>query len=331
MAFFPGQFNQAGGTWVDPSRVQTSQSGGAYIGGMAPQLPTQDMSFMWGGNGGAAAPAAGAAWNPNFSTPTTGWGAAEVMPWDKPGYEGPGLVNGASMYPGMPPAPTQSAGAPQTAPAAGGWSQSMLNTPAWAQPASTPAAQPGMTSTPSAGGYGDYSGSNPYQSGVADDMQRRVTEMLGQSFAGIRGNAVGTGGIGGSREGVAQGIAGQGAADSLAGQLAGMNSQNWNASQNRGLQQYGMDQNYNLGNQGQQLSFYNTQRGLDQTGYDLGLKALGLSQSGAWAPVQGMTGAVSPYTGNGTTTVNTSSGGGAAGTIGGIGSGMVLGRQMGWW
>jgi hypothetical protein len=169
-------------------------------------------------------------------------------------------------------------------------------------------------------GYGGYNAGNPFATGVADDMQRRTGQMLGQAFAGIRSNAVGTGGVGGGREGIAQGLAAQGAADSLQGNLAGMNSGNWNNDQNRALT-----------NQGQQLGFYTAQRGQDQTDFGLGMNALSLAQSGAWGPVQGMTGAVAPYTGNGTTVQTGTQGGGGMGALGGILGGAQLSKNLGWW
>lgn len=180
-------------------------------------------------------------------------------------------------------------------------------------------AELGGGSQPSGGGYGNYS-SNPYQTGVSNDIQRRVQEMLGQSFAGIRSGAVGAGGVGGGREGVAQGIAATGAADSLAGNLANMNSANWNADQGRALT-----------DQGQMLTFYNQGRQLDQSGMDLGMKGLTLAQSGAWGPVAGMTGATQPWSGQGTTTTNSQSGGGWQGALGGAIGGATMGRNMGWW
>jgi hypothetical protein len=169
------------------------------------------------------------------------------------------------------------------------------------------------------GGLGGYS-ANPFQTGVADDMQRRVQEMLGQSFSGIRSGAVGVNGVGGGREAVAQGIAGAGAADALSGNLAGMYSGDWNRDQDRSLT-----------DQGQMLTFYNQGRQLDQSGMDLGMKGLTLAQSGAWGPVAGMTGATQPWSGQGTTTTNSQQGGGWQGALGGALGGATLGRNMNWW
>src|SRR5689334_12418379 len=97
-------------------------------------------------------------------------------------------------------------------------------------------------------------GSNPWGSAMGDDIQRRTQQMLDQSLSGIRGNFVGTGGLGGSRQGIAQGQAIQGAADSLQGNLGNLYGGMWNNDQNRQLSQYGMDQN-----------FYTQQRGQDQS------------------------------------------------------------------
>jgi hypothetical protein len=78
---------------------------------------------------------------------------------------------------------------------------------------------------------------NPYLSGVANDMQRRTSEMLGQNNLQIQGNFVGTGGLGGSRQGVAQGVAAGKAADSLQGQVANLYGTAYAGDQNRLLQQ----------------------------------------------------------------------------------------------
>ena len=219
------------------------------------------------------------------------------------------------------------------------------------------------------GGYGAFgTQSNPWMSGVADDIMRRTNDALGQSFNGIRSNAVGVGGLGGSRQGVAEGVATRGAMDSMQGNLANLYGQDWTNTQNRGLQQYntdtsaylgnqgqwlnyglgvgglqnqryGMDQNYNLGlgnqaltNQGQQLGFYNTQRQLDQSGLALGANLYANGIGGEWSPIQNAADIYKPFSGmGGSETASSSNGGGALGALGGLWGGAKFGKDMGWW
>lgn len=185
----------------------------------------------------------------------------------------------------------------------------------------------GLLSAPVAGnGVGKVSlnspttATNPYLSGMADDIGRRTQEMLGQNNLAIQGNAVGVGGLGGSRQGVAQGIAAGKSADYLQGNLSNLYGQAYNSDQNRALQQYGMDQ-----------SFYGNQRGQDlsQVGLGSGLVSQGLQTQ--WSPIQNATQAYSPFTGFGTTTNNQSSGGGWQGALGGALGAAQLSKNMGWW
>lgn len=160
---------------------------------------------------------------------------------------------------------------------------------------------------------------NPYLSGALDDLGRRTQDTLGQSFNQIRGNSVASGGMGGSRQGVAEGIAMKGAADSLQGQGANMYLQAYNADQNRALQQYGQDQ-----------SFYGSQRGQDlsQVGIGSGLVTQGLQTP--WQPLSNTAGVYSPFSGFGQTTQNGTSGGGAMGLLGGALGGAQLAKNFGW-
>ncbi len=191
---------------------------------------------------------------------------------------------------------------------------------------------------------------NPYLDQMADDIGRRTQQGLGQAFNGIRSNSVGVGGLGGSRQGVAEGVATSGAMDSMQGQLAGLFGTDYTNSMNRNLQAYGIDsstwlgargqnQNYALGvggleNQryGQDQSFYTAQRGQDlqQTGmganiYDMGVK-------GGWIPLDKASDIYKGYTGlNSSQTTGGQSGGGASGVIGGALAGASFGKSMGWW
>jgi hypothetical protein len=143
---------------------------------------------------------------------------------------------------------------------------------------------------------------NPYLSGVADDMQRRTAELLGQNNLAIQGNFVGTGGLGGSRQGVAQGIAAGKAADYLQGNLAGLYGNAYNQDQSR------LRQDWTIGS---------------------GLMNQGLNAP--FIPAQNAANIYAPFAGMGTTTNNTQTGGGWQGAAGGALAGASFGRSMGWW
>jgi hypothetical protein len=74
----------------------------------------------------------------------------------------------------------------------------------------------------SGAGLGAYDGRNPYLDSMANDIQRRSGQDLGFGLSDIRGNAVGVGGLGGSRQGVAEGLAISRSNDNLQGNLANL-------------------------------------------------------------------------------------------------------------
>ena len=161
---------------------------------------------------------------------------------------------------------------------------------------------------------------NPYYSSMADDITRRTNLSRDQGLSQIRTNAVGVGGLGGSRQGVAEGQAISGAADNLSGQLANLGGGMWNSDQNRDLQRYQGDQ-----------QFYNAQRGLDYTGIGLGadLMSRGLQQQ--WAPINNANNVYGNYTGLGTTTGTQQSGGGWGNALAGGLAAAQLANRWGWW
>jgi hypothetical protein len=160
---------------------------------------------------------------------------------------------------------------------------------------------------------------------------------MNQWLPSIQSNAVGSGGLGGSRQGVAQSGAIAQAGTGLANALAQSHYGQYNQDQSRNLQQYGMDQNYNLGlgglNLGYQNSrnnFYTAQRGLDQSGAQIGANIYNLGEQGQWSPYQNYANTLSPWSGFGTTTGNTSQGGGWQGAVGGGIAGLSFAHQMNW-
>lgn len=122
----------------------------------------------------------------------------------------------------------------------------------------------------SAGGYGDYQRS-PYLDAMASDLQRRTQDSLGQAFNGIRSDAIGVGGLGGSRQGVAEGVATGKAMDSLQGNLASLGNADYQGAMGRGLQRYQADQGFNLGQGNLGLGYMN-----GMNSFDLGKQGIGL-------------------------------------------------------
>jgi hypothetical protein len=111
---------------------------------------------------------------------------------------------------------------------------------------------------------------NPYLQRMAGDVANRTNDMVGGWLNQIQGNSVASGGLGGSRQGVAQGQALGKAADYLSGNLSNMFGQAYEQDSNRALQRYGMDQNFyanqrgqDLQSRGQDQNFYASQRGQD--------------------------------------------------------------------
>lgn len=207
----------------------------------------------------------------------------------------------------------------------------------------TPTAPTGQGNTQASpgqfgGGAGSTYQSNPWMTSVADDMQRRTMQGLGEGFNMIRSNSAGVGGLGGSRQGVAEGVMGRGAFDSLQGNLAGLFGSDWTNSQNRNLTRYGMDQNYSLGlggldNQryGMDQNFYTQQRGQDQSQLALGANLYNLGQQGGWGGLNNAGSIYGGVAGNNTTLNVNGQRGGAQGLLGGAITGASLGKQFGWW
>lgn len=162
---------------------------------------------------------------------------------------------------------------------------------------------------------------NPYLSSMADDVQRRTQEMLGQNNRQIQSNYVGSGGMGNTRMGVAQGTAAGKAADYLSGNLSNMFGTAYNADQNRALSQYQGDQSFYTGQRGQDLA---------QVGVGAGLVNQGLQAP--WQPLQNASQTYAPFTGFGSTTNSTpEQSGGWQGAVGGLLTGASLGKSLGWW
>lgn len=167
--------------------------------------------------------------------------------------------------------------------------------------------QPGIANDPMGGGS---VGANPYMSGQIDYLSDVMGRALQQNLQGIRSNAVGTGNLGSSRQGIAEGEAFRGFADALAGNVANMLGQN-----------YQFDRSLNTGS-------YNTNRALDLQQAGLGLTAMNQGLGMQWSPLQNANSIYTPYTGLGSQSTP-SQGGGWQGALGsGISTAALL-AQLG--
>jgi hypothetical protein len=156
-----------------------------------------------------------------------------------------------------------------------------------------------------AAGLNEYT-ANPYLDNIAAGITRQSNQNLQENvLPGIGQGAQGAGAYGGSRQGIAEGLAIGRAQSGLNDSLAGLYGGDFNNSMNRNLQKYTSDQGYNLGvgnlglgyqnsdnaynlglgnlalgNQTGMQNFYSTQRGLDLTQYGLGANMYGQGNSG---------------------------------------------------
>jgi hypothetical protein len=198
---------------------------------------------------------------------------------------------------------------------------------------------------------GNFGATSPYLMQIAEGMQTQANNNLMRNILpGIRGNAVATGGVGGSRQGLAEGQAIGDTQSGLSSAIGNLFNTDWQGAQNRALSQYGIDKNYdlgmtnaantrygiegqqNLGNQGQWMNFYSQQRGLDQSGAATGAQIYNLANQGDWTGLKNASDIFNTTAGNNVTQTNGSQqGGGWQGILGGGISGATFGRNMGWW
>lgn len=196
--------------------------------------------------------------------------------------------------------------------------------------------------------------SNPYLGKYADAITNQVTQNLQRKILpGISGGAIAAGGYGGSRQGVVEANALNDANQGLSNALAGMYSQDWNAQQGRNLQQYGMDQSYNLGlgnlglnAQNSQNNFYTAQRGQDLQAAGLGASLAQMANQGylnqgqgmynvgsqyqnaPWQLIGNLNNAATPYTGYGSTSTVSQNTNPWVQALGGAIGGAQLGRLI---
>jgi hypothetical protein len=115
---------------------------------------------------------------------------------------------------------------------------------------------------------------NPYLPSQAQAITNQVNQNLQQQqIPGINSGAIAAGGFGGSRQGIAQGLAIGQTNQALGNSLANLNFNAWNQGEQNALQSRSIDNSYALG-QGN-LALGNKQA---DNSYNLGLGNLGLGQ-----------------------------------------------------
>jgi hypothetical protein len=229
----------------------------------------------------------------------------------------PAQSTGAGFGPGGPPvgdasqftvgrapgAPAQQAGMMAGQSASGGSVGSPTSTYG-----SAPAV-PGVANNLNSNGLGD---ANPYLKAQADFLGSQMNDQLQRGLQGIRSNAVGVGGLGGSRQAIAEAEAIKGAQGQYGGALANMLGNT-----------YLQDKSINTGS-------YNANRGMDLQQAGLGLSAMNMGLQAPFQPSQAANDIYGNYTGLGTQSTG-GSGGGWQGALGGLLAGGSFGKQMGWW
>jgi len=164
---------------------------------------------------------------------------------------------------------------------------------------------------------------NPYLGAQADAITQQANNNLyNYQLPQIRSGAIAAGGYGGSRQGIAEGLAIGQTNQGLASALANLQGNAYENDQNRGLQQQSINNSYNLGLgslglQGQvaDQNFYTNQRGQDLSQASLGASLansgnLGLTNQGQqlyqagqteqqapWQNIGNYAGTLSPFTG----------------------------------
>lgn len=136
-------------------------------------------------------------------------------------------------------------------------------------------AAPAMARGPQNTQMSEYSRS-PYLDQMAARIAQQSSQQLNeQVLPGIRSQSIASGGFGGSRQGIAEGLAMGRSQEALQGNLANLYNSDYQADRARALQKYGIDQQTGLG-YGQLDA---TNRGIDNQ-YSLGLLNAGNQRYG---------------------------------------------------
>lgn len=134
---------------------------------------------------------------------------------------------------------------------------------------------------------------SPYLAQMGAGLKDQFTGFMNDGLAANRGNAVAAGGVGGSRQGIAEARTMTDAGKGFDSALANLYGQDYQSQMNRNLQQYQGDQQFNLGQAGlglragEMANQYDLgRRGLDlgyqnsNNSYNLGQQGLGLQSRG---------------------------------------------------
>ncbi len=199
------------------------------------------------------------------------------------------MIRGSSMVQptALPPARTLPSPYPTAQPPMGGGFSAL---PGTQQPAAVQAPNDayggggggaysgGMTMTSggaapvSSAGLNTYS-QNPYLKQMGVDLQNQFTNtLLRDTLPGVRGGALAAGGVGGSRQGIAEGLATAGSNTGAASAVTNLYGQDYENQMRRNLQQYQADQQFALGNANIALGYSGqaNQYDLGRRGIDLG-------------------------------------------------------------
>lgn len=123
---------------------------------------------------------------------------------------------------------------------------------------------------------------NPYLDEMAQGIQSQMNDNWTRNIApSLRSGAMTAGGFGGSRQGVVEANGANDMNRSLGQNLTNLYGTDFNNTQNRNLQKYGMDQSYNLGMANNNLGYSNLDSNNAQFGANLGLNTM--NAQNAWA------------------------------------------------
>lgn len=147
-------------------------------------------------------------------------------------------------------------------------------------PGGWPSGQPGQMGQSlgqgQPGSAGGRYAQNPYLQGVAQNLTQQSNDNWTRNIApSLRSGAMAVGGFGGSRQGVVEANALKDQNANLNNSITNMYAQDYTQSQNRDLQRYQGNQQYDLGLRNNDLGYYNA-----SNSYDLGRRSndLGYSQ-----------------------------------------------------
>lgn len=101
---------------------------------------------------------------------------------------------------------------------------------------------------------------NPYLPAASQSITHQVNQNLQQQqLPGINSGAIAAGGFGGSRQGIAQGLAIGQTNQALGNSLANLNFNAWNQGEQNRMQQQGLDNSFTLGMGNLGLGQFNAQ------------------------------------------------------------------------